>query len=161
MPTFFQEPVLFSMQVLRERLSKFHFFLFSQLFLFFSIIRFCTAWMILIFSPVFGFLFSFSFLKPVGWWRRVRNFWKLLFYIPQFFFFFFLTEPSSVLSVNIYYVMSFRSNCFTCIIHLYLYYTLFVPHTYASYIRHWYIFSHYEIQYKSSSISNKVSEPLL
>ena len=30
-----------------------------------------------------------------------------------------------------------------------------------SYIRHWCIFSHYEIQYKSSSISNMVSEPLL
>ena len=29
------------------------------------------------------------------------------------------------------------------------------------YIRHWCIFSHYEIQYKSSSISNMVSEPLL
>ena len=69
------------------------FFLFSQLFLFFSIIRFCTAWMILIFSPVFGFLFSFSFLKPVGWGRRVRNFWKLLFYLPQFFLFFSLNLP--------------------------------------------------------------------
>ena len=44
---------------------------------------------------------------------------------------------------------------------MYLYYTLLVPHTYASYIRHWCIFSHYEIQYKSSSISNMVSEPSL
>ena len=57
--------------------------------------------------------------------------------------------------------MGFRPNYFTCIVHLYLYYTLLVPHTYASYIRHWCIFSHYEIQYKSTSISNMVSEPLL
>ena len=57
--------------------------------------------------------------------------------------------------------MGFRLNYFTCIAHLYLYYTLLVPHTYASYIRHWCIFSHYEIQYKSSSISNMVSEPSL
>ena len=57
--------------------------------------------------------------------------------------------------------MGFRPNCLTCIAHLYLYYTLLVLHTYASYIRLWYIFSHYEIQYKSSSISNMVSEPLL
>ena len=35
--------------------------------------------------------------------------------------------------VNIYYVMGFRSNYFTCIAHLYLYYTLLVPHTYVSY----------------------------
>ena len=52
--------------------------------------------------------------------------------------------------------MSFRPNCFTCIAHSYLYYTLLVPHTYASYIRHWCIFFYYEIQYKSSSISNMV-----
>ena len=32
--------------------------------------------------------------------------------------------------VNVYYVMGFRPS------HLYLYYTLLVPHTYASYIRH-------------------------
>ena len=57
--------------------------------------------------------------------------------------------------------MGFRSSYFTCIAHLYLYYTLLVPHTYASYIKHWCIFSHYEIQYKSSSISNMVLEPLL
>ena len=57
--------------------------------------------------------------------------------------------------------MGFRPSYFTCIVHLYLYYTLLVPHTYASYIRHWCIFSHYEIQYKSSNISNMVSEPLL
>ena len=63
--------------------------------------------------------------------------------------------------VNVYYVMGFRPSYFTCIAHLYLYYTLLVPHTYASYIRHWCIFSHYEIQYKSSNISNMVSEPLL
>ena len=44
--------------------------------------------------------------------------------------------------VNVYYVMGFRPNYFTCIAHLYLYYTLLVPHTYASYIRHWCIFSH-------------------
>ena len=56
--------------------------------------------------------------------------------------------------------MGFMSSYFTCIAHLYLYYTLFVPHTYASYIRHWCIFSRYEIQYKSFSISNMVSEPL-
>ena len=52
-------------------------------------------------------------------------------------------------------------NCFTCIAHLYLYYTLLVPHTYASYIQYRCIFSHYEIQYNSFSISNMVSEPLL
>ena len=57
--------------------------------------------------------------------------------------------------------MGFRPNYFTCIAHLYLYYILLVPHTYASYIRHWCIFSHYEIQYKSFSISNMVSESLL
>ena len=57
--------------------------------------------------------------------------------------------------------MGFRPSYFTCIAHLYLYYSLLVPHTYASYISHWCIFSHYEIQYKSSSISNMVSEPLL
>ena len=45
--------------------------------------------------------------------------------------------------------MGFRPNCFTCIAHSYLYYTLLVPHTYASYIRHWCIFFHYEIQYKN------------
>ena len=45
-------------------------------------------------------------------------------------------------------------NYFTYTAHLYLYYTLLVPHTYASYIRHWCIFSHYEIQYKSFRISN-------
>ena len=57
--------------------------------------------------------------------------------------------------------MSFRPNYFTCIAHLYLYYTLLVPYTYASYIRHWCIFFHREIQYKTSSISNMVSKPLL
>ena len=57
--------------------------------------------------------------------------------------------------------MGFRPNYFTCIAHLYLYYILLVPHTYASYIRHWCIFSHYEIQYKSFNISNMVSESLL
>ena len=57
-------------------------------------------------------------------------------------------------AVNVYYVMGFRPIYFTCIAHLYLYYTLLVPHTYTSYIRHWCIFSYYEIQYKSSSISN-------
>ena len=43
--------------------------------------------------------------------------------------------------------MNFKPNYFTCIAHLYLYYTLLVPHTYASYIRHWCIFFHWEIQY--------------
>ena len=43
--------------------------------------------------------------------------------------------------------MGFRPNCFTCIAHLYLYYILLVPHTYASYIRHWCTFFHEEIQY--------------
>ena len=56
--------------------------------------------------------------------------------------------------VNVYYVLGFRPSYFSCIAHLYLYYTSLVPHTNASYIRHWCIFSHYEIQYKSSSISN-------
>ena len=44
--------------------------------------------------------------------------------------------------VNVYCVMSFRPNYFTCTAHSYLYCTLLVPHTYASYIRHWCIFSH-------------------
>ena len=57
--------------------------------------------------------------------------------------------------------MGFRPKCFTCIAHLYLYYTLLVPHTYASYIRHWCIFFYWELQYKTSSISNMVWEPLL
>ena len=43
--------------------------------------------------------------------------------------------------------MGFRPHCFTCKAHLYLYSILFVPHTYTSYIRHWYIFFHWEIQY--------------
>ena len=42
--------------------------------------------------------------------------------------------------------MGFRPNYLSCIAHLYLYYTLLVPHTYASYTRLWCIFSHYEIQ---------------
>ena len=32
--------------------------------------------------------------------------------------------------------MGSRPNCFTCIAHMYLYYTLLVSHTYASYIKH-------------------------
>ena len=39
------------------------------------------------------------------------------------------------ISVNVYYVMGFRPNQVTCIAHLYLYYTLLVPYTYASYIK--------------------------
>ena len=57
---------------------------------------------------------------------------------------------SSFVDVNVYYVMGFRPfrpNYFTCTAHLYLYCTLLVTHTYASYIRHWCIFSHEEIQY--------------
>ena len=57
--------------------------------------------------------------------------------------------------------MGFRPNCLTCIAHLYLYYTLLVSHTYASYIRHWYIFFYSRNTIQSSSISNMVSEPLL
>ena len=60
--------------------------------------------------------------------------------------------------------MGFRPNCLTCIAHLahlYLYYTLLVPHTYASYIRHWCIFFYSKNTIQSSSISNMVSEPLL
>ena len=41
--------------------------------------------------------------------------------------------------VNVYYVLLWvlgPTAFFTCIAHLYLYYTLLVPHTYASYIRH-------------------------
>ena len=55
--------------------------------------------------------------------------------------------------------MGFRPNCFTCIAHLYLYYTLLVPHTYASNIRHWCIFFHSRNTIQYSSISNMVSEP--
>ena len=39
------------------------------------------------------------------------------------------------LIVNVYYVMDFRPSYFTCIAHLYLYYILLIPHTYASYIK--------------------------
>ena len=38
--------------------------------------------------------------------------------------------------VNVYYVLGFRPSYFSCIAHLYLYYTSLVPHTNASYIRH-------------------------
>ena len=42
--------------------------------------------------------------------------------------------------VNVYYIMGFKPSYFTCIVYLYLYYTLYytllVPHTYASNIRH-------------------------
>ena len=55
--------------------------------------------------------------------------------------------------------MGFRPNCFTCIAHLY--YTLLVPHTYASYIRHWCIFFHWKNRIQSFSISNMVLELLL
>ena len=52
-----------------------------------------------------------------------------------FFFFFWLNYKcisfSLFMHVNVYYVMGFRPNYFTCIVHLYLYYTLLVPHTYA------------------------------
>ena len=57
--------------------------------------------------------------------------------------------------VNVYYVMLWalgptalliQHTCTCTILYLYLYYTLLVPHTYASYIRHWYIFFHQEIQ---------------
>ena len=57
--------------------------------------------------------------------------------------------------------MGFRPNCFTCLAHLYLYYTLLVSYTYASYMRHWCIFSYYENTIQFFSISNMVSEPLL
>ena len=57
--------------------------------------------------------------------------------------------------------MGFRPNCFTCLAHLYLYYTLLVSYTYASYMRHWCIFSYYENTIQFSSNSNMVSEPLL
>ena len=53
-------------------------------------------------------------------------------------------------AVNVYYVLLWAlgpTTFFTCIAHLYLYYTLLVPHTYASYIRQWCIFFHSEIQY--------------
>ena len=75
-----------------------------------------------------------------------------------------VAHPTPIIHVNVYYVMGFRPfrpNYFTCTAHLYLYCTFLVPHTYASYIRHWCIFSHEEVQYKSSSISNMVSKPLL
>ena len=40
-----------------------------------------------------------------------------------------------IITVNVCYVMGFRPNYFTCIVYLYLYYTLLVPYTYASYIK--------------------------
>ena len=45
-------------------------------------------------------------------------------------------DVNSDAPVNVYCVMGFRPNYFTCTAHLYLYCTLLVPHTYASYIRH-------------------------
>ena len=57
--------------------------------------------------------------------------------------------------------MGFRPTLFTCIAHLYLYYTLLVPHTYASYIKAlMYILCLWNT-IQSSSISNIVSESLL
>ena len=67
-------------------------------------------------------------------WSRSVNFSLRKFIFPT------VTTGKDV--VNVYYVMGFRSSYFTCIAHLYLYYTLLVLHTYASYIRHWCIFSH-------------------
>ena len=52
--------------------------------------------------------------------------------------------------INVYYVLLWAlgpTAFFTRIAHLYLYYTLLVPHTYTSYIRHWCILFHEEIQY--------------
>ena len=89
-----------------------------------------------------GFIFNFNLLKKVGYPKKKKG-------------------SEHIFTVNVYYVMGFRPSYSTCIAHLYLYYTLLIPHTHASYIRHWCIFSHYEIQYKSSNISNMVSEPLL
>ena len=68
---------------------------------------------------------------------------------------------NAILVVNVYYVMGFRPNYFTCTAHLYLYYILLVLHTYASYIGTDVYFLIMKIQYKSFSISNMVSEPLL
>ena len=70
----------------------------------------------------------------------------------------------SMTIVNVYFVMGFRPfrpNYFTCTAHLYLYCTLLVLHTYASYIRHWCIFFSLRNTIQSFSISNMVSEPLL
>ena len=44
-----------------------------------------------------------------------------------------------IIVVNVYYVLLWAlgpTAFFTCIAHLYFYYTLLVPHTYASYIRY-------------------------
>ena len=61
-------------------------------------------------------------------------------------------EKDTSASVNVYYVMGFRSSQVTCIVHLYLYYTLLVPHTYAFYIKAlMYILLIYEIQYTQNS----------
>ena len=61
----------------------------------------------------------------------------------SFFFFFWVDKTrktrESNHTVNVYYVLLWAlgpTAFFTCIAHLYLYYTLLVPHTYASYIRH-------------------------
>ena len=45
----------------------------------------------------------------------------------------------TISDVNVYYVLLWALGLtafFTCIVHLYLYYTLLVPHTYTFYIRH-------------------------
>ena len=78
---------------------------------------------------------------------------------------FFNSKILFIIIVNVYYVMGFRPfrpNYFTCTAHLYLYCTLLVPHTYASYLYKalMYIFS-LRNTIQSSSISNMVSEPLL
>ena len=63
---------------------------------------------------------------------------------------------SELLFYLLMYIVGFRPNCLTCIAHLYLYYTLLVPHTYASYIRHWCIFFYSRNTIQSSSIYNNI-----
>ena len=78
----------------------------------------------------------------------LRHFYQLLnFVIPGFSSStrMFLIVICDIVSVNVYYVLLWAlgpTAFFTCIAHLYLYYTLLVQHTYASYIRHWCILFH-------------------
>ena len=108
-------------------------------------------------------LFNFSSISS-----NINVLWLNISSFSSIFFFFFFERSYicylSMYHVNVYFVIGFRPfrpNYFTCTAHLYLYCTLLVPHTYASYIRHWCIFFSLRNTIQSFSISNMVSEPLL
>ena len=85
----------------------------------------------------------FLFIKHEKWDRRFVFIitTQILLHMPI---------KESIVFVNVYYVISFRPNYFTCIAHLYLYYTLLVLHIYSFYIRYRCIFFHQKIQYNLS-----------